>query len=103
MKWQNHVGTRTYGLQESLYEKIDSNIRCLITNSGSVYADNKQIFFSQMEPTKQILAVEALEHNTMKSQNREEEVGDGSVLQESPSGDSSYSWELRSDWFGLEQ
>ena len=26
MKWQNHVGTRTYGPKESLYEKIDSNI-----------------------------------------------------------------------------
>lgn len=52
MKWQNHVGTRTYGPKESLYEKIDSDIRCLITNSGSVYAGYKYIFSPQMEPTK---------------------------------------------------
>lgn len=67
MKWQNHVGTRTCGPKESLYEKIDSDIRCLIINSGSVYAGNKIFFPPQMEPKKEILTVEALEDNTMKS------------------------------------
>ena len=34
MKWQNRVGTRTYGPKESLYEKIDSILDALSQTVG---------------------------------------------------------------------